>query len=186
MTTPSGMGPEQVVKGIELRLDTLIAGLQAASAKGFTSLTVLGNPTPITGLLSSAQAAVKPWKDCRAARAVIHAAVQSRPQDVQAARQLLNNVKAALVNLYGDTSQELTTFGYKPKTTPAKLTSAQKVTANAKRELTREARHVMGSRQKASIQVTGTPVVTIGPDGTLIAPPASTPVANKPNGAAKS
>ncbi len=186
MSTPTGMGPEQVVKGIELRLDTLITGLQAAAAKGITQLNVMGTPRPIADLLSSAQAAVKPWKDNRAARSVIHANVQNRASDTQVAKSLLDGVKAALVNMYGATSQELTTYGYKPKKARTKLTSSENVTAAAKRTLTRQERSTMGSRQKAGIQSTGTPVVTIGPDGTLIAPPASVaPAPAKPNGAAK-
>jgi hypothetical protein len=181
MSTPATPGLKTGSHGIEHQLDAAINGLQTAVPSGITNITLSGVSLTIAALITEAQTVEKPWTDVRAAHAVIRAAMATRPGDIQMARGFLANLKAGLVSVLGADSQELLKFGLTPRSPRKPLTSAQKVVRAAKAKLTREARHTMGSRQKAGLRNTETPVVTIGPDGTLIAPPASsvpvTPVA---------
>jgi hypothetical protein len=167
------MSGQAVAHGTELRLDTAIGGLAFAIPAGTTSLLMGGTPTPVTDVLAKAQDLVKPWKELRAAHAVIRAHMQNRAASNDAARAFLADLKAALVAVLGRGSQELTKFGFTPQTPRAPLTTEQKLLQAAKAKLTREKRHTMGRRQKASIRATDTPVVQVGPDGVLIAPPAA-------------
>jgi hypothetical protein len=167
------MAGQAVAHGTELRLDTAINGLAFAIPAGTTSLLMGGTPTPVTDVLAKAQDLVKSWKELRDAHAVIRAFTQNRAAENAAARNFLADLRAALVTVLGRDNQDLTKFGFKPQTPRAPLTTEQKLLRAAKAKLTREARHTMGKRQKASIRATETPVVQVGPDGVLIAPPAA-------------
>lgn len=172
MSSTSGMNDKSVVKGVELRADTAIAGIQSALPAGVTQLTVGLVTYQVGDLLKHAQELVKPWKDARAAHAVLRSVNESRPQDNQRLLDFLADFKIALIGIYGRTSEELTKFGFTPQKRRRKLSSEEKVLRSAKAKLTREKRHTQGSRQKADIRETGTPVVTLGPDGVTIADPA--------------
>src|SRR5581483_4572632 len=171
MGTPDGMDDHSVAHGTELRLDALITGLSSAASAGITSLMVGGTSMTVAEVLAKAQAKVKPWKDGRAAHAIVRAVAQSRPQDETDARTFLSDVKIGLTAALGKTNQKLTDFGFKPASKRQALTTEQKVLRAAKAKLTRQKRHTMGSRQKADLKETGTPSVNIGPDGMAITAP---------------
>jgi len=178
--TTSIINPKSVEHGTELRLDTLIEGLQTAIPAGITSLPVRGAGTKIADCVTQAQALVAPWKTVRVARTTISGVMVNRTGDQEAARVFLTDMKTALSAVLGVDNQALAAFGFKPKKPTPTLTPAEKVLRAAKAKLTRQKRNTMGSRQKAALRTTGTPVVTIGPDGTLIAPPISTPATTLP------
>jgi hypothetical protein len=180
MTSPTP-NPKAVSHGVELQLDTVIAGLQSKVPAGVTSLPVRNTQVSISDCLAKAQALVKPWKDVRAARATIRGVMTNRPADTTAARGFLTDMKTALAAVLGVDSQELVDFGFHPKKPRRALTSGQQVVSTAKAAQTRAQRHTMGSKQKASLRTTGNSAVMVGPDGTLIAPPASQPPTTNPS-----
>lgn len=173
MSAPSGMNENSMIRGVELRLDALILGLNSSVPASVTSLVVGGVTMPIAEVLKKAHEAEKPWKDARAAHATIRAVAQSRPKDEEVAVGFLNDVKVGLVAALGRESQKLTDFGFKPQKRREALTSEEKILRAAKAKLTREKRHTMGSRQKAEIKATETPTIRIGPDGVKIDPPST-------------
>ncbi|HZV02445.1 MAG TPA: hypothetical protein VFF73_37410 [Planctomycetota bacterium] len=176
MSTPDGMSPESASHGLELRLDTLIAALQTTT---IATLPVKGQPVKVADLLTRGQGLVKPWKDSRAARLSLSAAVRSK--DPEAVREFLADMKDALVATLGRENEGLATFGFKPRRQAAALSSGQKVLRAVRVQETRARNHTMGSQQKAALRVTGSAVM-VNPDGTLTAPPASSPVVPaKPN-----
>ncbi|HZU99958.1 MAG TPA: hypothetical protein VFF73_24805 [Planctomycetota bacterium] len=177
MNTSSGTNDNTIVShGTERKLDLAVQGLQTAIPAGVTALSVGTVTYQIADLLTKAQGILKPWKDARAAHALLRAVSQSRAQDTTVARAFLADLKAALVVLLGRESQDLTKFGFKPQKTRRPLTSAEKVQRAAKANQTRQKRNTMGSRQKANLRSTGTPYVSIDPTGKIEATP--TPPAN--------
>jgi hypothetical protein len=178
MTTPNGLNPETASRGLELRLDTLIAALQSTT---IATLPIQGKAVAVADLVTQGQGYVKPWKDSRAARQSMHAAVQSK--DPEAAREFLADVKGALVATVGRNSQALATFGFKPHRPNTALSSGDAVLRAARVQQTRARNHTMGSQQKAALRVSSGSAVIVESDGTLTAPPASPSVAPaKPNG----
>ncbi len=161
MTAPFGMDDNSVARGTELRLDTLIDGLEHSVPAHITQLTVSGVVMPVADVVKKLKESVKPWKDARAAHAVLRAVTQSRPKDEESSLGLINDVKAGLVAALGRENQALTDFGFKPQKRRRKPTAEEKLLAAAKAKLTREARHTMGSRQKAEIKATETPVLKV-------------------------
>ncbi|HZV00272.1 MAG TPA: hypothetical protein VFF73_26375 [Planctomycetota bacterium] len=175
MSNLNGMSPETVPHGLELKLDTLIAGLQSAT---FTTLPIRGKAVAVADLLNQSQGLVKPWKDCRTAKQSLHAAV--RTKDPEAVREFLADMKTALVATLGRDNEGLATFGFKASRPQPKLTSGDLVLRTAKARQTRALNHTMGSQQKAALRVSGSAVI-VNPDGTLTAPPASSGGQTKPN-----
>ena len=173
MNTSSGTNDNTIVShGIEQKLDLAVQGLQTAIPAGVTQLSVGQVTYQVADLLAKAQELNKPFKDSRAARAIIRAGSQNRVKDETAAKSFLADLKATLVVLLGRESQDLTKFGFKPQKKSQPLTSAQKVVRAAKAKLTRQKRGTMGSRQKANLRQTETPSVTITPSGEVVATPA--------------
>ncbi len=170
MSTPKSQKPPS---GIELELDNAIGGLQSGALGNVSSITLAGIAYTVPALIQKAQTIEQPWTTVRSARDVIRAAMATRPMDLQTARAFLSNLKAAISSAVGTDSQTLRKFGWTPRTPRKKMTSQQGVIRAAKASLTRSMRHTQGSRQKAAVKNTSTPVVTIAPDGTLIAPPAT-------------
>jgi hypothetical protein len=158
MTAPFGMDENAVIRGTELRLDKLVDGLQKAPAT-LTQITVNGVNMTVADVLKKVLEVEKPWKDARAAHAVLRALSLSREQDEEKALALLNDVKAGLVASLGRQNQALTDYGFRPQRRRTKLTLAEKTARSAKAKLTRELRHTMGPKEKAAIKATGAPVV---------------------------
>src|SRR5437879_2093458 len=112
MSTPSGMDDKSVLRGVELRLATMIDGLSKSLPPGVTELKAGPVTYKVPDLVKKFHEIEKPWKDARAAKAALTTATQSR--DNRAAQDLLADVKAALVVVFGRGSQELLKFGVKP------------------------------------------------------------------------
>jgi len=104
-----------VIKGLELRLDTLISGLESAMPAGVSSLTVAGKTEKVSELIKVATELNQPNKAKRALRGSLREAVLESAQAKRPALELLARLKTALVNLLGATSSELTKFGIKPE-----------------------------------------------------------------------
>lgn len=115
MSLNNSNNDETVVKGIELRADTLIHGLQTALPAGVTQLIVGGVSYPVADLVKLAQELVKPWKDVRAAHVAVRKFGQDRPAAEQKLTAFLADAKIAVMGLLGRENQALTSFGIKPQ-----------------------------------------------------------------------
>ena len=172
MTTPS-LNDKAVIRGVELRADMAVQGLQTALPPSVTQLFLGSTPFTIPDLIGHLQQLEKPWKDARAAHATVRQVVQDRPQDYQNLLSALVDLKGALQGVFGHQSEDLTKFGFKPTKRRKPLTSEQKAVRAAKAKLTRQKRGTLGKKQKAAIKETAAPTVTIGPDGKSVITPAS-------------
>src|SRR5262245_40840020 len=127
MSTPSGINDDSVLRGIELRLAVAKDGLPGAIPAGVTTIKVGKLTYAVADLVKKIGEVEKPWKDARAAQAVIRAVMQNRPKDLAAAIEFLADLKAALVALLGRESQDLAKVGFKPQTRRRPLTTDEKV-----------------------------------------------------------
>lgn len=115
-----------------------------------------------------------------AARAVVKAKITA--EDAQAPP--LRSQMAALVSVvraaFANSPDVLADFGLKPKKVKAPLTIEQKAAAAAKRAATRQARHIMGTKQKKALTGTITTIVTQSPS-TASPRPAGSPAGAAPS-----
>jgi hypothetical protein len=156
--------------GVERVADAAIKGLQSAMPAGVTQLTVGKVTYTIADLVKLAEGLVKPWKDSRAAHAVIRQIAETRPEDHQKLSGFLADLKISLSSVLGRDSEELTTFGFIPQRRRKQLTAQELALRAAKAKLTRGLRHTQGSRQKADLKAE-TPTIEISPDGAVTIDP---------------
>jgi hypothetical protein len=161
MTMNDSINRKSVVKGIELRADTLIHGLETALPAGVTQLIVSGVSIQVVDLIKQVQDDVQPWKDARAAHAALRQFTQDRPAASQKLGALIADAKIAITTIVGRENEVLTNFGFKPQKRRKPLTSDQKAIRAAKARLTRQKRHTLGSKQKAALKATETPVLDV-------------------------
>ncbi len=184
--TVNGLNDKSVVKGVELRADTLILGLQA-SPPNVPQLVVDGVSYTIADFIKKVQDLEQPFKDARAAHGVLRQFTLDKSTVGKTLVTFLANAKIGLASVLGRDSDKLTAYGFKPFKAAKPLTSEQKTLRAAKARLTRAARHTMGKKQKAALKATDTPVVNITiepkPDQT-VAPQGGQTVAPKPDQAA--
>jgi len=167
------MNDHAVAKGVELRLDTAIAGLQrAAGALGITSVVIGTKSYSVADAIKLAQERVAPWKARRVAKATLRQLALDRPRDYKDALELLADLRGSLNVALGRTNEALTEFGFKPERKPRNLTPEEKVLRTAAVKATRDARKTMGARQKAAIHGEPAKQVVVTPDG---AKPATNP-----------
>ena len=178
----TGINDKAVIRGIELRADTAVNGLQTALPPTVTQLVLGTVPYTIPNLVKYFQGLEQPWKDARDAHAVIRQVMQNRPEDYKLLLDALTNLKGALSGVLGHDSEDLTKFGFKPTKARKPLTSEQNAVRAAKAKLTRQKRGTLGKKQKAAIKETAAPTVTISPDGKTVITPAgsSAPGASQP------
>jgi hypothetical protein len=165
------MNQKSVVKGVELRADTAIQGLQTALPSGVTQLLVGSVTYQVPDLLKYAQSLVQPWVDVRDAHATIRQAMLTRPADEKVLVGFLADLRVALQALLGRDSETLTKFGFTPQKPRKPLTPEQKTLRAAKAKLTRKKRGTLGTKQKASLGPTPTPSVAIASDGQVTISP---------------
>jgi hypothetical protein len=144
-------------------LRALIAGTQKHFPNG--SLTFGGatyTPAALTQVLQSLDdattgmdAAAAKWQD----------AVKAQRNVATTVGPILRDYRRYLVTLFGTAVEPLADFGLTPRKAPAPQTVEQKAAAATKREATRQARHTMGKRQKASIKGTVPSATTPAPAG---------------------
>ncbi|MHB1843976.1 MAG: hypothetical protein ACYCWW_03950 [Deltaproteobacteria bacterium] len=130
-------------------------------------------------ILQKLQAIVAEYQAIRDARQALEDKLQAARSSRTADHEYLMQLHGALVALFGRKSPVLQQFGYKPMK-PTATTAAKKVSADAKRKVTRQMRHVMGSRQKAEVKATGTPDVLISNGVVSITPPAADALVSTP------
>ena len=114
-------------------------------------------PQQIVGTLNSRIDSAKAVVTTKATwRATIEADKALR----DATKTLVSGVRESLVVAFGSQIAVLADFGLTPKA-KAVLTPEQRLARAAKAKATRAARHTLGSKQKAAIKSTVTPIVTV-------------------------
>jgi len=188
MTT---LNPKSTAKGLELKADNVIQGLQTAVPTGITQLLVDKTVYQIPDLITKVQGLVQPWKTSRAARTTIRTVSATRKSDTENLENFLAALKIGLSAAVGRDSEVLTSFGFKPYKKAKARTSEENALAAAKAKLTRQKRGTLGKKQKAAIQPATTPTVEISPQGGTTITPGSggtsqPPATNQgPNGVSK-
>ncbi len=130
MSTKSGMDDNAVIRGLELRLDTFIAGLETALPAGVTQIKVGRVTFSISDLIAKAKELNQPYKSKRAARSVLRQAALTAEDDREAALDFLADAKAALVALLGRKTAELVDFGFTPQGGRRKKAKSAKADTN--------------------------------------------------------
>jgi hypothetical protein len=160
-------------KGLDLDLSLFLKGVSSAIPDG-TSLTVAGQSWTKDALKTWLQAGLDLHEAVEAKKRELKTARQTLAQGLPAERKLLKDLKDALVAFFGRGNPVLGQFGIKAPASRRPLTAQQLAMRAAKAKLTRVARHTLGSRQKQSLHVQGTPTLVIGPEGVTLTP-AETP-----------
>src|SRR5262249_39261225 len=137
-TSNDGMNPKSVVKGLELRGDTLIQGLMTKLPSGVTTLLMRGVDTPVADVVKEGQDLVQPYKGSRDAHSLIRQFALDKPRIQAKLRAFIADSKIALAAIVGDDNEAMTNFGFIPRKPAKKLTSEQKTLRAAKARLTRQ------------------------------------------------
>jgi hypothetical protein len=146
-------GPSKTitVKGVELHLDMLSAGLLQLFSPDAT-LEVGGKALKVSALLKDVDSRRVVYKTMRDLRNQLHARAQEKRVQGVDDQAFLNDVKIAVKGKLGRTNPDLPKVGFKAEHPRAKLTTEQKAVQAAKARATRAARHTLGSRQRESIR----------------------------------
>jgi hypothetical protein len=144
------MAKNQLTLGEEMK--DLLDGLRTALPAGTQSFPVGSVVMTVSAVIQALMTFMGDWTVADDSGAKFHAAVQRRDDNAPAARAFVDELKPAILAVMGSKNPDLLKFGMKPRQARKKLTSEQRVQANAKSLATREARHTMGPRQKAKIK----------------------------------
>jgi hypothetical protein len=176
----NGPNKNVTVKGVELHLDMISAGLPQVFPAG-QIFQVGGKVMSFADLQKEVDSRRALFKSVRDLRNQLRAKTQEKRERRAELGAFIEDVKVAFTATLGRENPELTKLGFavaKPRTP---LTSEEKALRAAKSRETRAARHTLGSRQKESIkgEVDG---VTLVPDGKDVKsiPNGPTPAAPKP------
>jgi hypothetical protein len=146
---------------IEREFDQVVAGIASAIPVGSTVM-VDGVAYTQPDLLAKAELFRGVFKNLRVTRAT-EAQQQAEADSARPdAQRFLQELRAAVTGFLGSTSPKLGEFGYAQPKKRADLTAEQKALRAERARRTRQARHTMGSRQKAAIH--GEPVQGPMPD----------------------
>jgi hypothetical protein len=148
------------------------------------SLMIAGTSVPTTTVISTLQARITARSATAPAKATYQALVQADHDERTKSQALVSGAKQAIQLMFAGQIEMLATFGLKPRKVAATRTPQQKAASVAKGKATREARHTMGSQQKAKI--TGaTPQGTSAPVTAPAPSPGTAPAAAPATGATK-
>jgi hypothetical protein len=168
MSSIPGINDNSVKRGIELRLDTAVDGVDTSFPPSVQSVVVQGVAYTQTDLKKKLLDMVAPWQAARTQHAALRQFSQSKPTLTKAAQEFLADLHAAMAAQYGNSSETLTHFGFKPAKRRRSLTIEEKAIRAAKAKLTREKRGTKGKRQKEALKQTQAPDVNIpGAGGSL-------------------
>ena len=135
----------------------MLSGLQAVIPEDAT-LQMPGGMTGKSTLVGDLTTGLSLYTAVDTQTTALKAAHQQLEGEIPSLRSLLDQLKAALIALFGKTSPQLKQFGLEFKQrTP--LTPAQLVARAERVRQTRSLRGTMGSKQRAAVQFTGQVVV---------------------------
>ena len=115
---------------------------------------------------STIQGFIKAFKAVDAAKQAYADAVNGRKAISLQARTFYKGLKAAIKQLLGPQSPQLSSFGI-PMDKPRKATNQTRTVAQGKAAQTRAVRGTKGKKQRLAVKVVGEPSVTFGADGQL-------------------
>jgi hypothetical protein len=146
----------------EQALKNIIQGAQTV----LTGKTISFRGTTLTQaqVVQAAQAQLAFYLAVNTDRAQLKQDVQTRNQNDASSKLWVSDFKLAAGTMFGQTSVEISEFGFTPKKNPTPLTADQKVLKTARSRATRVERNTLGSKQKKSVkgQVTSVQVTAIG------------------------
>jgi hypothetical protein len=125
----------------------------ASYADDKTKIAINGRKLALVEVLAIYQESLDSRADLARQRAATKAAMGRRATAEAARLEADRALKAWVTNEFGIESTEATDFGFPPAKKP-QITVEAKALAVARRKATREARHTMGTRQKAEIRGT--------------------------------
>ena len=148
-------------------IEGLIDGLNK-HATLMTSILIDGVAQKTADVIATLQKLVDSSSSVETTNAAWRAAVAADKAAGTGQKAFVSNVRKAVRVAFGNQMNALADFGLAPQKARTPLTPQQKAASAAKAKATREARHTMGAKQKASIKgdVTGvvvTPVTTTAP-----------------------
>ncbi len=138
--------------------------------QAITSLSFGGTSYKPADIIAILQARIASANTTLSTRATWQSAVLADKGERTKTQPIVSGVRQGILLMFAGAVDTLADFGLKPRKAPAVRSPAEKAAATAKAKATREARHTMGSKQKASIKGT----VTV---------PATAPAANAPTAA---
>jgi hypothetical protein len=149
-----GTAPAKTVKGWRLKLQQMLAGIEAVIPEGSSLPTTGGSLAKV----EMVQRLSDGMSEYLAIDTVVTALGKARLQlrdDLPALQSFYTEVKDALLLYFGKRSPQLTQFGLAPQKSRKPLTSEQNVARAVKARATRQLRHTGGVRQKAEVQYQG-------------------------------
>ena len=153
---------------------SMIDGLNNLAAK-IPPIFVGGVAVPPTTIVAALQARIDSGKNAVSTRATWLAAVQADRAELAKSSPLVLACRQTLLLAFAGQADTLAQFGLTPRK-PRVVSPETQVAAAQKAKATREARHTMGTKQKAKIKG------TVPATAPVASPPsASTPVASPPS-----
>jgi hypothetical protein len=149
-----GPNKEVVVRGNELHMDMMVAGVRECFPASGT-VNYDGASYTREELLEIIEAARQKYKLVREARVQLAALLLDRDKSEPEATKIIMNMRLTAQVVLGRTNPDLEKLGFKVEKKPAPLTVEQKALRNARIQATRLARHTMGSRQREAVNRTG-------------------------------
>jgi hypothetical protein len=120
--------------------------------QAITSLTFGGTSYKPADIIAILQARIASANTTLSTRATWQSAVLADKGELTKTQPIVSGVRQGILLMFAGAVDTLADFGLKPRKAPAVRSPAEKAAASAKAKATREARHTMGSKQKASIK----------------------------------
>ncbi len=128
----------------------IIEGLQK-HASTMSSLVVQNQTVTAAQAIATLQARIDAITAAQAAKVALADAVEQQDKELTSTDAFVEALTTVIRGMYAGSASLLADFGQSPKKA-TKLTAEQQALASQKRRATREARHTMGSKQKAGIK----------------------------------
>jgi len=150
----AGTAPVKAPKGFRLKLQQMLAGVEAVIPEG-TSITTAGGSLTKAAIVKMLTDEVSEFETVDAGVTALGVARMQIREDLPQMQRLYTELKDALSVQFGRRSPLLAQFGLKPQQVRKQLTPEQRVAAAVKARQTRLMRHTGGVRQKATVQYQG-------------------------------
>ena len=149
----------------EQQLDLIVANLVAKFPAGMTLL-FGGVARSVDDLGKIAAEHRDLFKAVHVADSAAKTARKARRERSPDLRKFLRELRPVLETAFGTDSEELRSFGYKPRKEPTPLTGEEMVARRDKSNATREQLHTLGPRQKAELKKAAAAPPAASPDST--------------------
>jgi hypothetical protein len=140
----------------EQELRTILSGIQQVLTAGKT-FPFKGTSYDQAGLTQLVNGYLAPYENVHTVRTQLQTGIASRQANEANTKDFIKSFEGAAVGQYGESSNEFAAFGFKPRK-KAELTVEQKQHKLDQARATRQARHTLGSKQKAAIKGVVPPV----------------------------